>query len=194
MCWLSSAAVLLGLAAAATPLRAELVLDDFDDLAETISPAMENVFVSTANVGAFNADRRLRIAAAAANPEATFDTDATSASVMTADLSALNTTSVGGPALAFQFKYAFAPTDISQGGLNDAIILDFRSLHGNEIAPELGLVVRDDFDLTETYFGQITNLPLTSGPFSASILFSSFTQARRGAGASRFHHHKTNGF
>lgn len=119
-------AVLLSLWASAAPLRAELMLDDFDDPALTTSPEMENVFVITPNVGGLNAERQIRIATAAANPVARFGADTITESNLVAQLSGVNPTDTGGALMAFQFNYDFAPTDVSQSGANDSILLDFR--------------------------------------------------------------------
>ena len=153
--------------------RAEIVLDDFDDVAQVIAPTMNNQFVINQDVGLLHAERRIRIATAAAIPIASFDANFTSSSVLTANVDHLDPHPVPGPLFAFQFNYEFSPTDMSA---DDAILFDFRSIDGDEGPAFLRVILADNTNMAETYEARITNLPLIGGPFTAAMDFSSFTQ------------------
>ncbi len=159
----------------AHPVYAEFILDDFDDSAEVVSPEMENVPFVSSDVGTLNATRTIEIAGAGVDPTARLDTNISSLSAMWAELTELNRTDQLTPLLAFQFNYEFTPTDVSQGGVNDAIFFDFRSISGTESPTFLRVITRDNTFLTLSFESRIYDPPINTGTFTAVMPFSSFT-------------------
>ena len=173
-----SLALLACLSLLAGTLRAGFILDDFDDPAEVVSPEMESEFVQTNNVGLLNATRNIRIAATTAfdtQPIATLSTAKSSSSFLSANLLDIGLSPLGSPLFAFQFNYAFSPTDISAGGANNAIIFDFRSIEANAPPTFLRVIVRDDTNNRSSFEARVLDLPLSSGTFTAVMPFDSFT-------------------
>lgn len=158
------------------PLEAEIVLDDFTQPSSTSSPAQLSEVVESTDIGPLLATRELRIAATASgerSPRATLDI---AGGVMQADLDFRGATMAGNPALfAFQFNYAFTPTDVSEGGMNDAILIDFNFTRGNQSPSSLGLIVFDDTNTGDSYFVELIDLPLLNKPFTAILPFDEFT-------------------
>jgi len=115
---------------------ADIVLDEFIDAAMATSPAMENNFVETINVGDLSSQRRIRIAGSAVDPIGQFDINVSSAGRMTIQIDEIRRTSAGLPLSAPQFNYYFNPTDVTEDGKNDAILFDFVELVGDVSQPE----------------------------------------------------------
>ena len=67
-------------------LRAEFILDDFDDPAQVVSPEMEGVPVDTENVGALGAKRGISIFDVFTNPQARADVNISNPSQLTASV------------------------------------------------------------------------------------------------------------
>ena len=167
-------------------LRAELILDDFDDAVVTTSPAMLGASVFTANVGALGATRSFRVASTAsrAMPSiARLDADIAAPSAMTAYLATLGLEFTGGfPLFAFQFNYEFPAHDVSEGGLNDAILFDFRSISGTTGPSFFRVLVSDTTHPAARFEASLANLPLSSGAFTAAMPVESFTVRGGGPG------------
>jgi hypothetical protein len=175
--------LLLGamLAAVGQPgaLQAELILDDFDDPAEAVSPDMLEESIVTANVGDLNASRSFRIAATSGPPTppiASLDSAVANPSALTAQLIDPGSNLTGAnPIFAFQFNYEFSPTDISQAGMNNAIVFDLRTVGGNVGPSFFRVLVTDDTNIGSRYLAEVRNLPLSGGAFMAAMPFWSFT-------------------
>ena len=107
-----------------SPASGQLI-DDFDDPASVVSPAMENVFVRTENVGPLDALREIRLASIAANADATLTIGD---GVMRADVGSLHAINPDiEPHFAAQMWYTFEPADFSSG---NAFMFDFNSVVG----------------------------------------------------------------
>jgi hypothetical protein len=114
--------------AVAQSLRAEIILDDFDDPAEVISPEMEGDFVVTNNVGPLNATRTFLIFGQS-DPVAQLDSNLTTPSRLTGALIDFAQPNSTGALMRFGFSYQFSePVDLTEQGLNNAFLLDFSSL------------------------------------------------------------------
>lgn len=171
--------VLVGTQAAVPVLRAELILDDFDDPVEVVTPEMLGDSVITEGVGMLNANRTFRIAAStvpATPPLSSLDSGVTSPSLLTAHLLDPGARINGSaPLFAFQFDYKINPTDVTQGGVNDSILFDFAVIQGNSGPDFLRVIVTDDTNVGSRFETSIFDLPLSSGPLVAAMPFSSFT-------------------
>jgi len=158
---------------------AQFILDDFDDVAETASPEMLRDTISTNGVGYLSATRELRIASSTSGVRASIaslDIGVTVPGALTANLREVGSTVRGNsPLFAFQFNYIFSPTDVSQGGTNDAILFDFLSIDGAEPPIFLRVLVTDDTSRTSRFEARVYNPPSSSGAFTIAMPFSSFT-------------------
>jgi hypothetical protein len=155
------------------PVRGEMILDDFDDPVEVISPAMDDTPVTTLSVGPLIASRTVEIFSGSTNPAARFDANVTHPSRLSASLTALNRLNTLSAIVVFEFDYAFASTDVSEGGGNNAILFDLHSINGSRLPTFLRALVHDASGAT--YESRISSLPLNSGPFTLAMPFSSFT-------------------
>jgi len=168
----------VGLGVGSLSAQAAIILDDFDDSAETVSPEMLNDTIFTTNVGGLSATRELRIAASTSGERASIaslDTGVTVPGAMTANLQKVGSVQGGGsPLFAFQFNYLFSPTDVSQRGTNDAILLDFRSINGTEPPIFVRTIVTDDAHRTR-FEARVYNPLSSSSAFTIAMPFSSFT-------------------
>jgi hypothetical protein len=116
--------------------RGEVILDDFDDPASVVAPAMLDEFIDTLSVGHFSAERSIRIASFAAEPEGRIDVDAGGSSALIARLGKLNAANTSLSKIAsVQSNYnftlpglPFSFVDVSEGGRNNAVLLDFKEL------------------------------------------------------------------
>src|SRR3990172_4169090 len=154
---------------------AEIILDEFDDSAMVVSPAMENIFVDTLDVGDFSARREIRIASSATDPVGSFDINLSSSGRMSIQFEEIQRTSAGLPLSAPQFNYYFEPTDATEGGRNNAILFDFVELLGDFQPTYLGATVRDDTNLRESYHIDLFPLEPSNHPFSLAAPFDAFT-------------------
>jgi hypothetical protein len=147
--------------------NADIIIDDFDDPASVIAPEMENAFITTLDVGPLNATRRVRIGAAAADPDARIDIGSTVFHAQVGDLHPTNPPVR--PSVAAQLFYTFEPTDLTSG---NAFFVDFRSVSGSVPPDFLRIIVFDDqvgLSFVESFFP----IPL-GGSFSAVLPFSEF--------------------
>jgi len=154
---------------------ADIVLDEFIDAAMATSPAMENNFVETINVGDLSSQRRIRIAGSAVDPIGQFDINVSSAGRMTIQIDEIRRTSAGLPLSAPQFNYYFNPTDVTEDGKNDAILFDFVELVGDVQPTFLRAIVADNTHLTSSF--EIRLEPLVANPFHHTLTarFDEFT-------------------
>jgi hypothetical protein len=171
-CWL--------LFIAAPSCRAEFILDDFDDPAEVISPQMKGIFVDTEHVGSLNATRSLRIAAFQGDPEGRLDSDISSSSTLTGQITRLNPFPSGETLTAVQSNYQFSPVDFTQNGKNNAFFFDFLQLN-SELPPSLFLILLSDGHDNFVHFESA--FLLHDQPFTVVIPFDEFPP--RGDGNTR---------
>ncbi|MEQ8836933.1 MAG: hypothetical protein RID07_09025, partial [Lacipirellulaceae bacterium] len=156
-------------------MQAAFILDDFDDPAEVVSPEMENEPVVTNLTGPIPTTRTIEIAGGGVNPVASFDVGVTQSSVMSASLTELNRTDMLTPLVAFQFNYDLPPADISEQGVNNAILFDFLSIDATESPSYLRVILREDTHQSFSYEQRILDIPLNSGEFTAVMPFENFT-------------------
>lgn len=117
---------------ASSVVHAEIILDDFTDPASVTSPLMEDIFVETLNVGDLDAQRRIRIGASgASDPYGTMDVSTTLPGKLTATIDRIVQTNSLTPVTSIQFRYLLSPSDLTQGGNNDAILVDVMRLTGS---------------------------------------------------------------
>src|SRR5687768_12019384 len=114
-------------------LRAEIILDDFNDSAEVISPEMEEQIVTSMAIGDLFATRRIRIAAGQTDVTGSLDANHSTASALTALVRGhVPTPNASQPLFSYQFNYEFPVSDISENGRNNALVFEFLSTSGTE--------------------------------------------------------------
>jgi hypothetical protein len=174
---------LVAMTTGAGPLSADLVVDDFDDSVEVVSPQMVDDFVSTPHVGDLNATRSIRVVAFQGNPDGRLDANVSVPSTLTGQISRLNPVPGGETLVAVQSNYEFTPTDIAQGGANNAFFFDF-TLLTSELPPSLFMIlVRDD---AAWYDFKHRSLARRESPFTVIVPFDAFNL--RGGGPATPHY------
>lgn len=158
---------------------AEIILDEFISSARVESPAMRNNFVESSNVGDLDANRQIRITSNNMRPYGHIDIGLASPGVMALEITEIeriplpiNITAISG----VQFDYFFEPTDVTEGGVNDAILFDFVELSGDVQPSFLRAIVRDNTDLTSRYEIRLESLTPSSNSFTLAAPFDGYTQ------------------
>jgi hypothetical protein len=151
----------------------EIILDDFVDSAIAISPQQENMLSSTQNVGALSANRGIGVGGGGTDPIGKIDSNITKPSALTAVLSGHEPTAVTTARVSFVVRYDFQRIDVTEGGINDAIIFEFESLSGSE-GPLLFDALTTNAAQPGEFFEYRTSIPLSSGPVEISMPFSEF--------------------
>lgn len=108
---------------AVVPVYGDILLDELQRSASVESPLMSGNFVDTQDVGELDAQRLIRILGSTTDPVGTLDIGGRTRSVLTADLVTVNPRDRA--SIGFQSWYDFDTTDLSEGGQNDAILIDF---------------------------------------------------------------------
>ncbi len=145
----------------AIPATGEIILDEFLVDASTESPLMANDFVDSQDVGELDAFRQIRILGSTTDPAGTLDIDGATNSVLTADLA--TTSPRDSASIGFQSWYDLDSVDLSEGGQNDAILIDFLSTRTN--GTQL---------TTRTFIGRANAsvaTPISDQPFTLAIPF-----------------------
>jgi hypothetical protein len=138
----TAAILVLGALLAPLSATAEVIIDDFDEPVLVASPQSDNEWMTTDNVGPLSATRQVRIGWLDGDgPDGQLDANISMSSVLTGQVSHLNPDSeLSRPIVSMQFDYLFSSADLSDGGLNNAIFLDFRRLE-SAIPPSLLLIL-----------------------------------------------------
>ena len=183
-------AIVIAIVWRGSPLCAELIIDDFDDAAEVVTPAMIDQFVQTPGVGDLNARRSIRIFGSRAEPTGRIDVNAGGSSAFVAELSDLNPTGTGLRIVSVQSQYDFTLpgqplsfVDVTEGGMNNAFFLDFKSLN-SAIAPRYIRVLLLDF--SGSYETTIEPGALSEQPFKLAMPFDKFQFRGGGVGLPDF--------
>jgi hypothetical protein len=160
--------------ALATPLRAALILDDFNDPAELRLPEMRFDDVQTTGVGALSATRTLDVGTSAP-AVGVFAADSLLNSALAAQLGTVNPRTIA-RSIDLHVFYRFPFFDATEGGVNDGILLDFRSFRRGNVFAGLDVYARDDVTGRHMTSAQ---LPDRTEPFTLAIPFSAFTRGEQ---------------
>ena len=144
---------------------ADIIIDDFDDPAHSVSPAMDNVFVPTEHVGPLDAFREIRLSSFGADPDATMQI---AGGQMRATVGDLHGTGNLRPQFGAQLYYEFEPTDFSSG---NAFLFDFKSVSGSVLPEAIRVLIFDD-DPRYSYYAEFK--PVPAGSYTAAIPFADF--------------------
>lgn len=161
--------------------RAEIIIDDFvnpAEVAETSSGASP-LYAITERVGDLLATREMGILTLLTNPIASFDSDISVPSKLSAKLDGHTIerppqTTI----ISFVNAYSFSPRDLTEGGTNDAMLFDFQSHAGTE-QPNLFRVIASapssSGTSTDIYVAHASDFQFSVDPFTIVIPFSRFT-------------------
>lgn len=160
----------------ASPARAELILDDFDDPAEVseISRGSNSLATVTERIGHLNATRRMSIFASRTTPKASFSSDVSGSSTLYATLNTHDAEPGGQTVISYTASYDFSPMDLTEGGRNDALIFDFTSHHGSQPPTFFRALARGQ-TASESYAAEAHDFAFSDVPFRTVIPFTSFT-------------------
>ena len=157
-------------------LRAAFILDDFDDPAEVVSPEMEGIEVITEHVGDIDAVRSLVIEASRSDPSGRIDTNITTGSRLSMQLTGHEkTTTTLAPIIFFDVVYDVSAADVSETGLNNAIFLDFVAMTGTESPTLIRSFIFDETSPSPIFEATIPVGPSVSTPTRAVVPFNNFT-------------------
>ena len=171
---------------AALPARAAFIIDDFDDPAQGNLPETENELVLTSGVGILNAERGIGASSSQTDPIGLVDVNVTRPSHFTARIDGqfLNHPE-NTPLLAVGASYNFAaPTDLTEGGINNAILIDVSIFQGSGLPGSLslgGLAGSGSFQAIVS-----RSSLLSDSPYTIVLPFSSFGPRGGGIGAVDF--------
>src|SRR5690606_16576090 len=147
------------------PANADIILDEFTDSA-MVTNSLSNTYIETLDVGPLVARREIRIGSSGTDPYGAFDINISEPGKMVASIDRIERTDTLTPISAVQFNYEFNPTDVAEGGVNDAILFDFASLAGEVQPLFLRAIVRDNTSQGVSYeFRRMSLLP-SSSPFT----------------------------
>lgn len=161
---------------APSQVAADIILDEFTDSAMVEIPRMEDVFVETPNVGDLNARREIAIVSSG-NPIGKFDINVTSPGQMTVEIDEIVPSPTSNlPLTPVHFNYMFDhPTDVTEGGRNDAIMFDFVELVGDIQPTFLRAWVFHDTNPRDSFIIELRPLVENRSPHTLVAPFAEFT-------------------
>lgn len=165
---------------------AEIVIDDFVDAVEIALPQEKDVWKFTNPAGDLGANRSVRVRASRTEPNGLFDIDISNESALTVLMPSTDHTIIE-PTLALNLVYDFEmPVELTQGGLNDAVILKFDRLTADIELPEIQVSATQLYFVgsigsTSRYTSTYSPAPQNTGPFSLVFPFESFRPDRGGS-------------
>jgi hypothetical protein len=172
---------LLAIAFSNCMATAEIVVDDFTQAAEVVevSNGFEQHPVETEHVGDLDATREMLFTASQTIPsDWSFDANVSSLSMLAAGLVGHTRTSTNSAIITYPVRYIFSPADLTEGGVNNAILFDFDSHEGTE-APEffrVAAISPSPSGMSEEIFAAFNfDFNLSDSAFTTIVPFSAFT-------------------
>jgi len=162
----------------------EIIIDDFDDSAIVSGPIFNDVAnVQTPSVGALNVERSIGIFSASAETYGQINSNVSSASHLTIEVTNIDRRSdTLSPLVLLGFNYELATeTDLSEGGKNNALFFDFKSITGLTPPPMLRIWLFDDTVPGLSYVRFLSPVPTSADPFTLAVRFDTL-QDRGGRG------------
>jgi hypothetical protein len=160
---------------------AEVIIDDFTQAVAVVevSNGFEQHPAVTENVGDLGATRSMLFTASQTIPGVwSFDANITGASALTAELIGHTRTSTNSAVLTYPVRYEFSSADLTEGGINNAFLFDFRSHQGTE-PPEFFRVVAispSPSGMSQEMFVVFDfDFQLNDSAFTTIVPFSEFT-------------------
>jgi hypothetical protein len=159
----------------------EFILDDFDDPAEVteVSNGFQQHPVVTEHVGGLDAQREMAVFDSNTDlNDWSFDSNVRTRSALSLELDGHTPPAIGNtPTIVLDIAYSFSPVDLTEGGVNSALLFDFRTHQGTEL-PLFFRVFAFRATTTVFFLATATGLEFSDNPFTFAIPFSSF--ANRG--------------
>jgi hypothetical protein len=131
---------------------ADIILDEFTDSAVAPIVRGSGGFLETEKVGDLSARRDIRVVGGGTEVLGGFDINVTSPGQMDVHIEQIIPRITGLPLSAVQFNYTFDPSDVTEGGRNDAILFDFVELSGDVQPSFLRAWVFDNTHLRSSFF------------------------------------------
>jgi hypothetical protein len=164
--------------------RAGIIIDEFDDSASAGGFVERDSTATTLNVGDLSVERTIGVHVLTGDAVGTIDSNVTTAGHLTADMVDVisNPPPTNGPIASMDIDYRFGEdTDLSEGGRNNALLLDFKSLTGATPPPYIRFWAFDETVPGLSYVRFFTPVPTSSDPFTMVVPFDSLRN--RGSGA-----------
>jgi len=168
-------------------IRAEITIDDFTQTATVTELSSGSTLKSavTDHVGSLDANRELLIYVRLTEPAWSFDSAVTSPGSAFASLAGHTRTGQNSPAIEFDFRYEFSPTDLTENGNNNAFLFDFASHQGTE-HPLFLRITALGATASESYAAFKFDVPFSDRPFTSAIPFTDFTLRGGGPASPNF--------
>jgi len=165
-----------------------IILDDFNEPFELLLPRdLSSGFnLSQTGVGPLNAKRLTQVIAILAQPTGKLDANITQASALTFTVEQLNRTYTDGPGVSANLIYRVNPTDITQAGVNDRVLVDFSSLRSAVPLAGCSVFLQDENQPGNSYVSQLFAIPSSDSPFTLEFPYASFRERGGGAGRNNF--------
>lgn len=167
---------------------AEIVLDDFDESFELLLPRdiSSGFNLSQTGVGPLGAKRLTQVTAIYAQPTGKLDANITQVSALTFTVEQLNRTYTDGPGVSANLVYRVNPTDITQAGANDRVLIDFRSLRSAVPLAGCSVFLLDESQTGNSHYSQLFAIPSSDSPFTLEFPYASFRERGSGVGQNNF--------
>lgn len=153
-------------------VRADIVIDEFDDPDEVLLPQMNLDYARTENVGSQMAERAIGFVAFDTDPMGHFASDRNGSSSLVGVIESIVPRWSGDRTVHLQFWYDFDSIDATEAGRNNAFLLDFHSLLFGNTTSTLRTFVGDD--LTSRHNSTIP-LAESDQAVTVAVPFSLFT-------------------
>jgi hypothetical protein len=152
---------------------ADIILDDFTDSAVGEVRRFAD-FVETLNVGELNSRREIRTRGS--DVTGSLDVNVASPGQMTMAISEVQQESSGFPSTYVSFDYYFAaPMDVTEGGMNDAILFDFAELVGDVQPRYLEAFAIDNTHVGDAFLIRLSPIVANASPHTLIAPFDQFT-------------------
>jgi len=173
--------------------RAEIVIDNFVDSLHISLPAQKLQTFISSNIGDLSAQRRLAANFFQTNPDGYIDVNQATPGSLVAQIPMTTHTGTlpsGAIDMVYDLSDPHGGVDLTQQGVNDAIILDFGYLAADTPLRRLQVSVMRSYVVgsiysSSSYSSAFLPIPQSNGPFSLSFPFDTF-QLDRGAPISNF--------
>jgi len=171
--------------------QAGIIIDDFDDTASAGGFVDQSATALTPDVGDLNAERTIGVGVLAGDVIGTIDSNVSLLGHLTAEMLDVisNPPPTNGPLASMSVRYEFAElVDLSEGGTNNALLLDVRSLTGLTPPPRILFWLFDDTVPGLSYVYFMSPVPTSTEPFTLVIPFESLRDRGGGSIPATFTH------
>ncbi|HEX3599251.1 MAG TPA: hypothetical protein VHU84_03865 [Lacipirellulaceae bacterium] len=164
-------AALLGAPLLDATASGEIIVDDFDTAFQIVLPQSGtggDTPMVQSNIGALNATRIASLVNLNSRPTGVLDANISTPSAVTLMLDRLHPTGTNAPGVSLNLQYLFDATDLTQGGANNRVALDFEYLQSAVPMPRVDVFI-DGRGVG--HGGELFNIPPSNTPFSLQVPF-----------------------